>query len=165
MRLPENIRDKFKAPLGKLILEKNVTKQNILKELSDVSAIITVGDVTLQKIQNFGLTPILQIIDGKTKRGKYQIRPPSKDIVIIRCENPAGGITPQCIKIIKESLSKKSPIQIQIHGEEDLLVLPACLYAPDDSAVLYGQPDQGLVIVHVNSQIKNKAQKLLELME
>jgi len=30
---------------------------------------------------------------------------------------------------------------------------------------MYGQPNEGLVIVQVTSEIRNKAQKLLDLME
>ena len=56
-------------------------------------------------------------------------------------------------------------VRIMVNGEEDLLVLPVCVYAPENSVVMYGQPNQGLVIVKVTPEIRNKAQKLLDLME
>lgn len=165
MKLPENLRDKFKAPLGKLIPDSDVTKENILQEISDSSIVITVGDVTSEKIMNFGITPLLQIVDGKTKRGQYQIPRSSQPLIVIECDNPAGKINPKCIEIIQKSLASKSPVQIQVNGEEDLLVIPVCIHAPDNAVVMYGQPNEGLVVVHVDSEIKNKTKTLLDLME
>jgi len=52
-----------------------------------------------------------------------------------------------------------------VNGEEDLLVLPACIFAPENAIVLYGQPNEGLVIVKITPEIRNKAQSLLDLME
>lgn len=56
------------------------------------------------------------------------------------------------------------PVRITVMGEEDLLVLPVCIYAPDNSIVLYGQPNEGLVLVEVSTEIRNKVQTLLNLM-
>ncbi len=56
-------------------------------------------------------------------------------------------------------------MRITIDGEEDLLVIPVCLYAPENSIVMYGQPNKGLVIVTINPEIRNKAQSILDLME
>ena len=58
-----------------------------------------------------------------------------------------------------------STVRIMVHGEEDLLVIPVCIYAPENAVVFYGQPNEGLVIVKVTSDIRNKTQKLLDLME
>ena len=59
----------------------------------------------------------------------------------------------------------KSPVRISVNGEEDLLVIPVCIYAPENAIILYGQPNEGLVIVKITSEIRNKTQKLLDLME
>ncbi len=50
-------------------------------------------------------------------------------------------------------------------GEEDLLVLPVCIHAPENAVVLYGQPNRGLVIVRITPEIRNKVETLLDLME
>jgi len=52
-----------------------------------------------------------------------------------------------------------------VNGEEDLLVIPVCIYAPDNSVVMYGQPNEGLVIVKITPEIRNKTQTLLKSME
>jgi uncharacterized protein (UPF0218 family) len=59
----------------------------------------------------------------------------------------------------------KSPVRIFVNGEEDLLVLPVCIHAPDNAVVMYGQPHEGLVIVKIIPEIRNKVQTLLDLME
>ena len=50
-------------------------------------------------------------------------------------------------------------------GEEDLLVIPVCIHAPDNAVVMYGQPNEGLVIVKITPEIRNKTQTLLDSME
>jgi len=42
--------------------------------------------------------------------------------------------------------------------------LPVCVHAPKNSVVLYGQPNKGLVLVQITTEIRNKAQTLLDLM-
>ena len=63
------------------------------------------------------------------------------------------------------TFTSKTPVRITVNGEEDLLVIPVCIYAPENSVVMYGQPNEGLVIVKINPEIRNKTQKLLDSME
>ena len=58
----------------------------------------------------------------------------------------------------------KPPIRLTVDGEEDLLVLPVCLYAPENFVVMYGQPNEGLVIIKINHEIKEKVQKIVNIM-
>ena len=165
MKLPDSLREQLKIPLGDLLLEKDATKQNIIKYLSNNSFVITVGDRTTEKMINFGLTPSVQIIDSQEKRVK---RDPPKDENLsteLRCDNPAAEITEQSIDAIKKAFSLKPPVRIVINGEEDLLVIPVCINAPKDSVVMYGQPNEGLVIVQITTEIRNKTQSLLDSME
>ncbi|MDH3677767.1 MAG: GTP-dependent dephospho-CoA kinase family protein [Nitrosopumilus sp.] len=165
MKLPKNLRDHLKIPLGLLLLEKEVDKKNIQKQISENSYIITVGDRTTEKMIDFGLIPSLQIIDGQEKRITRDIPESFNATTNLSCNNPAAEITPQSIETIKKAFISKTPIRITVHGEEDLLVLPVCIYAPDNSVVMYGQPNEGLVIVKITPEIRNKTQKLLDSME
>ncbi len=165
MKLPDTLRDQLKIPLGKLILEDDTTKENILKHIPQGSFLITVGDATTEKMLKFGLIPSLQIVDGKEKRLKRNPPVTSKKITTISCTNPAGEITPESIAMIKQAFESTTPTRMLIIGEEDLLVIPVCIYAPKNSVVMYGQPNEGLVIVQINPEIRNKTKKLLELME
>jgi len=154
----------MKIPLGVLLPETQADKSHIEKYLSENSYIISVGDRTTEKMINFGLIPSLQIIDGQEKREKRE--PPKLDNATeLTVDNPAAEITPQSIEIIKKAFTLPSPVRIFVNGEEDLLVLPVCIHAPENAVVLYGQPNQGLVIVRITPEIRNKVQGLLDLME
>jgi hypothetical protein len=164
LKLPNSLRDQFKNPLGVLLPEDTVDKAHISEYLSDNSYIITVGDRTTEKMIDFGLIPSLQIIDGVEKREKREL-PKLENTTELTVDNPAAEITSQSIDVIKQAFTLPSPVRIVVNGEEDLLVIPVCVHAPDNSIVLYGQPHEGLVVVEITPEIRNKTQSLLDLME
>ena len=164
MKLPDSLRDQMKIPLGILLPESHTQKSEIQKHLTDNSYIITVGDRTTEKMIDFGLIPSLQIIDGQEKREKRE--PPNlENATELMVDNPAAEITLQSVDVIKKAFTMKSPVRIFVNGEEDLLVLPVCIHAPENAVVMYGQPHEGLVIVKITAEIRNKVQTLLDLME
>ncbi|MDC1057694.1 GTP-dependent dephospho-CoA kinase family protein [Nitrosopumilus sp.] len=154
----------MKIPLGILLPIGQDNKRNIQKYLSDNSYIITVGDRTTEKLIDFDLIPSLQIIDGLEKRIKRDIIKLG-DAFELKIDNPAAEITLQSIEIIKKAFTMNSPIRLTVNGEEDLLVLPVCIHAPENSVILYGQPNKGLVLIQITAEIRNKAQALLNLMK
>ncbi len=164
MKLPNSLRDQLKIPLGVLLLESQTDKTNIKKFLSENSYIITVGDRTTEKMIEFGLIPSLQIIDSQEKREKRE-PPKLANATELTVDNPAAEITSQSIGVIQQAFTMQPPVRISVNGEEDLLVIPVCVYAPENAIVLYGQPNEGLVIVKINPEIRNKTQKLLDSME
>ena len=164
MKLPDSKRDSFKNPLGVLLPEETADKAGIEAYLSDDSYIITVGDRTTEKLIEFGIIPLLQIIDGIEKREKRDSIK-LEGTTELTVDNPPSEITDSAIEVIKKAFSMTGSVRIMVSGEEDLLVLPVCVHAPENSVVMYGQPNEGLVIVKVTSEIRNKAQKLLDLME
>lgn len=162
MHLPENLRDSLKKPLGILIKDSETTKENILKNIPQGSFIISVGDATTEKLIRYGITPSLQIVDGLEKRFKRTL-PSSTATTTFSCHNPPAQITEESVGVIKKAL-QVPPARIIVIGEEDLLVLPVCVYAPENAVVMYGQPNEGLVIVRMNSEIRNKAQSIMNSM-
>ncbi len=164
MKLPDSLRAQLKIPLGILLPEGQTEKSEICKHLSKDSYVITVGDRTSEKMISLGLGPSLQIIDSQERREKRE-PPKLAGATELTVDNPAAEITDQSIDVIKKALCMKPPTTILVNGEEDLLVLPVCVYAPKNAIVLYGQPNEGLVIVRITSEIRNKAQRLLDLME
>ena len=164
MKLPDSLRDQLKIPLGVLLPIGQDNKRNIQKYLSDDSFIITVGDRTTEKMIDFDLIPSLQIIDGLEKRIKRDIIKLGNAFEL-KIDNPAAEITLESIEIIKKAFTMNSPIRLTVNGEEDLLVLPVCIHAPENSVILYGQPNKGLVLVQITTEIRNKAQALLNLMK
>ena len=164
MQLPDDLRDQLKNPLGNLISNNDPNKENIIKKISAESVIITVGDRTTENMLQLGLKPQIQIIDGLEKR--TQRIAPADDTVNTKlsCKNPPGEITEESIQVIRKAFSCEPPVRITVDGEEDLLVIPACIFAPENSVVMYGQPNEGLVLVHVTPEIKAKVQKILDSM-
>ena len=112
----------------------------------------------------FEIIPSLQIIDAKEQRTKREAPDKQGIKTFLTCENPSGEITQQSIDEIKNALKSSRPVRLTINGEEDLLVIPVCIFAPENSVVMYGQPNEGLVIVHINEQIRHKAQTILNSM-
>ena len=164
MKLPENLREDLKIPLGDLINDIDVNNKNIQAKINPKSIIITVGDKTTENIINLGITPQIQIIDGLEKRNQCDIPLHDKISTVLTCKNPPGEITQESIQTIQKAFSSDPPIRIIVDGEEDLLVIPVCIAAPENSVVMYGQPNEGLVIVHVTPEIRAKVQKILDVM-
>ncbi len=163
MHLPENLRAELKRPLGILLKDVDATKENILKNILSSSFIISVGDATTEKLIKYEIVPSLQIVDGLEKRAKREL-PAASVKTSLSCSNPAAEITSDSIDTIMRALRSPTPVRITVMGEEDLLVLPVCVFAPENSVVLYGQPNEGLVIVKVSPQIRNKAHSIMDSM-
>ncbi|TRZ70124.1 MAG: DUF359 domain-containing protein [Nitrosopumilaceae archaeon] len=163
MHLPDNLRNSLKKPLGVLLKDSDVTKESILKSIPTGSFVISVGDATTEKLIKYGIIPSLQIVDGVEKRVKRDL--PSGDVkTTLNCINPPAQITTESLNTIKKAFQSITPVRIAVIGEEDLLVLPVVVYAPENSVVLYGQPNEGLVIVSINAEIRNKAQSVMDSM-
>lgn len=163
MHLPENLRDQLRKPLGILIRNSEVTKEIILKNIPKDAFVISVGDATTEKMIRFGLNPSLQIVDSLEKRSKRDL-PAGQVNTTLNCTNPAAQITNESISAIRSSLGMTPPVRIIVNGEEDLLVIPAIIYASTNSVVLYGQPNEGLVIVKITEETRNKAKSILDSM-
>ena len=164
MQLPDDLRDQLKNPLGNLVSDNDPNKENIIKKITAESIVITVGDRTTENILQLGLKPQIQIIDCLEKRNQ-RIAPIDDTInTKLSCRNPPGEITEESIQIIKKAFSSEPPVRIVVDGEEDLLVIPVCISAPENSVVMYGQPNEGLVIVRITPEIRAKVQKILDVM-
>ena len=66
------------------------------------------------------------------------------------------------MSVIDTAIHDDKTSVINVEGEEDLMGFPAVLLAPDDAAVLYGQPDVGIVWIPVNEENREIARALLE---
>ena len=162
MQLPDDLRDQLKNPLGNLVSDNDPNKENIIKKISVESFLITVGDRTTENMLRLDLKPQIQIIDGLEKRNQRIV--PADDTVNtnLSCRNPPGEITEESIQVIQKAFSCDPPVRIMVDGEEDLLVIPVCIHAPENSIVMYGQPNEGLVIVTITPEVRAKVQKILD---
>jgi len=164
LQLPDDLRDQLKNPLGNLVSDNDPNKENIIKKISAESVLITVGDRTTENILQLGFKPQIQIIDGLEKRSERAVPADGTISTKLSCKNPPGEITEESMQIIKKAFSSEPPVRIIVDGEEDLLVIPVCILAPENSVVMYGQPNEGLVIVQITPKIRAKVQKILDAM-
>lgn len=170
MSIPPEVLAELKKPLGKLIPDNDITKNKIKKELLDLkNKIITVGDRSTERLVSFDIYPDLAVIDGVERRqekntflGDRMTELEAKNFTKISCINPAGTITKDAINKIQYALTGGKDVILQVIGEEDLLTLPACYFAPNDSLVCYGQPLEGLVLIKVDDAMKRKAKELMK---
>jgi uncharacterized protein (UPF0218 family) len=158
-RLPDDLRDALKAPLGPVF-----TDVDELLALVD-GPLLTVGDVVTAHLVRAGKRPDLAVVDERTKRGPVDDETaglvPEPDATV---ENPAATVTGELIEAMREGLSAGGPSTILVDGEEDLAVLPALLLAPTGASVVYGQPDEGMVLVGVYAGVRERAREWLERM-
>ena len=165
MILPSNLRDELKIPLGKLISNDSSEKESYIRKIYSEKVVITVGDATSELLLEMGLIPLLHIVDGQEKREKRS--PPETESINteLTIKNNPGEISTESFNLLKNIFDQKPPIRLLVDGEEDLLVLPVCLFAPENSVVMYGQPNEGLVIAEITDEVREKVQKIVNQMK
>ena len=165
--LPDSERNKFKNPIDVLFKEKNeiIEQLNALKSLDSSAKIYSVGDQITQSLLEIDIHPHIIIIDGYIQRKKAQDLPQLESYKEVSVVNKPAHIEKNAWKKIQQlvNLDEIKTI-IKITGEEDLLVLPAILEAPLGTKVLYGQPNEGIVIVTVTEKKKIEIEQLMEKM-
>ena len=157
LSLPDNLRDTLQKPLGRVFINTKQTVRFLTEK--DPSMIITVGDVITKALIKENIIPGLQIIDHKKQRQEIPAKFRIPEIVSsIKAKNAAGRISRTAVIAVNQALinyqKSRTPQQLIISGEEDLLALPAVLMTPLDSIILYGQPKKGVVTIMVDIALK-----------
>ena len=169
-RLTPALRDELKIPFGKLYKGEGVTcLAKVVKALDRPAKIISIGDVTTYYLIKAGVVPDMCLIDDQTMRLPVdnEIRNGTSHHTFkeLRVSNPPGVVTKALMDLMKDNMASKEPVRIFVDGEEDLAVIPACLYAPIGSVVIYGQPSEGVVVVKVTEEKRKETKALLDKME
>jgi uncharacterized protein (UPF0218 family) len=126
----------------------------------------SVGDVVTEQLFCSQAPWFVAIIDGYTRRQRYQIGVPA-DVPVVMVDNPPGCISPLLMATVQDAVSHTSTKRTVIHvnGEEDLALLPLLLYAPNETVLLYGQPHEGIVTLTVNDVSRQLAHDYLQYFE
>jgi uncharacterized protein (UPF0218 family) len=158
---------KFKEPFGVLIegtFSEAMEKLNALIKKENPIMIISVVDTVSRNLHKHNIIPKMSITDNQSMRQKLEPQTfPNKTIV--KAKNPQGTITQEAIIAIKAAFKSKKQVQILVEGEEDLLTLIVVLYAPENSLVVYGQPNKGLVVIKVTPNKRDEAKKIWKIIE
>lgn len=163
MRLPAEHRDIFSKPLGMLVSDAVATRTRMLDIVSGYRPLVTVGDRTTERMLEYGILPDVQIVDGMEMRQERVA--PGGDTHTIHCSNPPAHITSEALSVIRRGYDMQQPVRILVQGEEDLLMLPALLFAPDGAVLIYGQPHEGLVVVYADAASRSRADILMKLLD
>ena len=157
--LNKDIMAELKKPLGELYPDF----EDAIDEIKSSRFLISVGDATFANLTKYELYPNIGIIDNLIQRKNHTHEVIRADH-ILKAENPAGYITDDLWETIGEALRLSNTGEcyvIEVAGEEDLAVLPCILMADSETTILYGQPNEGLVLLKVRD-LTDKAQKLID---
>ncbi|WP_348613526.1 GTP-dependent dephospho-CoA kinase family protein [Halobaculum rarum] len=158
LTLPDDLRGAFKDPMGPVYTDPE-------RLLADAGhPIVAVGDVVTYHLRVAGRDPDVAVIDGKTKReavGEEIAAVLDGENRRLEVDNEPATLSTAMLDALVEALASDDPIVIHVTGEEDLATVPAIVAAPEGASVVYGQPDQGMVLVDVTTESKREARDLL----
>jgi uncharacterized protein (UPF0218 family) len=163
-KLQESLRLELRRPFGRVVNDDELVEALEGRK----GLLITVGDECSYSLIKRGVNPDIMIYDLRVKRkdvigdmrdvlGKFD----DGEIIV---HNEAGVIMDELIESVKDALEKGRG-KVLVKGEEDLAALVVMMYAPDGSFVVYGQPDEGAVLVEENDEVRNRAVRSFESME
>jgi pantetheine-phosphate adenylyltransferase len=155
--ITERLKEELRKPSGKIFEGENIiVTEDLISYIKEENFenVVCVGDEVTHDLLNLGFKPKNAIVDGKVMRkpidyldellGCYEKK--------FELENPSGIISRHAWGAIKEALKTESAIFVK--GEEDLLAIPILLLSKDKTAIIYGQPGRGKVIVEVDEKRK-----------
>ncbi len=159
----------LKNPLGKLCRGNGTECVEAMRdELQKAEKVVAVGDMTAFYLLKSSIIPDLAVVDNKTKRSQipdHILQSLEHDSYKrVEVKNPPATLTEELIDLIRNSLAGEERVKIVVEGEEDLATLPAILYAPTGSVVVYGQPDEGSVLVKATPDMKKYIDELTKKM-
>jgi len=165
--LPEKLRKKLKKPLGTLIagnFEETIKRFREILAKEKPARLIAVGDAVSESLMKNGVFPDVFIIDNKVMRKEITPLKFGAERTLY-AKNPAGTISKEAWEKIKNALNSDLQTKIIIDGEEDLLALPAVLFAPENSFVVYGQPREGMVVIKVTEEKRKEIESIIDEMK
>ena len=162
--ITKRLKEELKTPASKIFEGDNVT---VTKDVIDYikeenfDSVICIGDEVSRDFLDNGFKPKNIIVDGKVMRRSIDyldkiLKPYAKKFNL---KNPAGMISKYAWGAVRDALKKESAVVVK--GEEDLLVIPTLLLAKNNTAIIYGQPGRGKVVVRVDDEKKEIWRKRL----
>ena len=161
-KLPAEMREELKEPLGAVYADADA----LLAEAGE--PIVAVGDIVTYHLLEAGRRPDVAVVDGKTKRERVE-----REVLgaiegfddRIDVANPQSTITDDLLEALASALERPGSTVVVVDGEEDLASLPAVVAAPEGASVVYGQPDEGMVLVPVEEGTRARCRELIEGMQ
>jgi uncharacterized protein (UPF0218 family) len=170
LSLPDSLRHELKDPLGPIYTEAD----DLLGAVGQ--PLVTVGDIVTYHLLLSQSRPAVALVDGKTKREAVdaEVREAIDTGAFdhhVTVRNPAATLTASLLTELRAALDRatagegQSTVVEIVEGEEDLAALPALAVAPEGAGVVYGQPDEGMVLATVDDEARAGVRDLLERMD
>lgn len=162
-RLPEELRPKLAKPLGRVFTPDEVNGAEFRDLARESAMVVTVGDRVTETLEAVGRTPEVQVVDGFERRKRREL-PKVPYARLLKVKNPAGTITVAAVEGVRKAFEGRTPVRVQVEGEEDLMAMLAIAMAPVSAVVIYGQPGVGLVAVRADALAKSRNRAILAKM-
>ncbi|HLY77364.1 MAG TPA: DUF359 domain-containing protein, partial [Thermoplasmata archaeon] len=125
------------------------------------------GDMVTAQALRVGKTPLVAIVDYKTKRNE-PVDPTAfsslAQLRVRKVHNPPGVLT-EALRTAVYDLVLEGGGLIVVDGEEDLGALALVEALPAGATVIYGIPGAGVSFVPVNARTKDHVRALIAQME
>jgi uncharacterized protein (UPF0218 family) len=171
--LPKSLKKELRKPLGKVFFGKENKLLSIGKKIVDYIKkyqpvlSIAVGDMVAYSIIANNLIPSIEIIDYHSKKRELsqELKKKLDGNFHFKLNNKAGSLEILAVKSMKTAvenfLTKNESQKVFVNGEEDLLTLPAIVFSPLKSMVIYGHWQLGAIVVEVDEEKKEMALALM----
>jgi GTP-dependent dephospho-CoA kinase len=137
------------------------------RRIRDLKVFGSCGDMVTAQALRLGKTPLVAIVDYKTKRHDPVDPTAFSSLAQVRVQkvrNPAGMLT-EALRTAVHDLVFEGGGLIVVDGEEDLGSLALVDALPSGATVIYGIPGAGVSFVPVNARTKDNVRALIAQME
>jgi len=165
VKLPDALRSELKDPIGPVFTDTDALFDAASEPLA------TIGDVVTYHVIEAGRTPDVAMVDDRTERSAVDDEIADSIAAYdgfdreISISNPAATLTSELLSALADAYGRDESTLVVVDGEEDLAVLPAIVYAPVGSSIIYGQPGEGMVHIVVEESLQEDIAALLERMD
>jgi uncharacterized protein (UPF0218 family) len=163
VELQQELRPELKEPLGPIYTDADALLADATRPL------VAVGDIVTYHLLEAGYMPAVALVDGRTKRTAVdehiqEALDSDRFDHERRVANPPATLSARLLSALREGLDDGGTTIIVVDGEEDLAALPAVVAAAGGS-VVYGQPDEGMVLVACEGEALSTVRDLLARMD
>jgi len=167
VELQQALRPELKEPMGPIYTDAGAL-------LADAETpVVAVGDIVTYHLLEGGHTPAVALVDGRTKRTAVEDH--IQEAIDgdrfdheVHVTNPPATLSAPLLDALRAAIDRAADGEttvIVVEGEEDLAALPAIATVPEGASVVYGQPDEGMVLVDAGGEARAAIGDLLDRMD
>ncbi len=152
-------RERLREPRGD-IAEGNALIDEL--EDRDYHRLICVGDRVSMDVAASAVDADIMIVDGRIERETVDHDDDLFDTPkMLEAVNDPGTISEEAWNTVREAFAYTCRSTLHVDGEEDLLALPAIVFASPDSLIVYGDWQNGAVILEPDAAMKEFARDIV----